>query len=190
MRNIHMAEWILGLVTSRDRAASTVGDLLEEAAGRGTVWFWSCILRTAASLVWSGLTANPLRVIGAAFLGLAVDIVASVLFAALCGVVFFFVAYNGHQLNLGSVWWIVALHAPTLVISVWIGRMLARWAPGRELAVCLVYGIVGSVFNVAMNIVSPGGLGLSALLVVFLSDAAQRTPVLAGAVWGRRLRMA
>ncbi len=35
MRSIYVAKWILALVTSRDRAASTAGDLAEGTAARG-----------------------------------------------------------------------------------------------------------------------------------------------------------
>jgi|SRR5579862_9623741 len=190
MHSMHIAEWILGLVTSRDRAASTVGDLVEVGADRGVIWFWSGILRTAASLVWRGFAENPVRVMGVAFLGLAVDVTASVLLAAVSGIVFFFAARNGHQAQLNSAWCTIGLEAPVLVISLWIGRILARWAPGRELSACLAYGIAGSVFSLVLMFVDSGGLGLSALLGVFLSDAAQRIPVLAGAVWGRHRGLA
>ena len=39
MRNATAAEWILTLTTTNDRAASTVGDLLEETSSRGGLWF-------------------------------------------------------------------------------------------------------------------------------------------------------
>ncbi len=58
MHNINIAEWILALVTTRDRAASTVGDLAEGAATRGAVWFWSGVLRTAASLLWRDIVGT------------------------------------------------------------------------------------------------------------------------------------
>jgi hypothetical protein len=63
MHNIYIAEWILALVTSGDRAMSTTGDLLEEAAARGAVWFWSHVLHTAASLLWRDNAENRARFI-------------------------------------------------------------------------------------------------------------------------------
>src|ERR1035437_2113127 len=62
MHSVHIAEWILALVTTRDRAASTVGDLTEGAATRGVVWFWCGVLRTAASLLWRDVAEHPARV--------------------------------------------------------------------------------------------------------------------------------
>lgn len=190
MRSIHIAESILRLVTSRDRAASTVGDLVEGAATRGATWFWSGVLRTAASFLWCGVAENPVRVTGVALIGLAVDVVASLLLAGFTGVVFFLAAWHGRPVPLNSVWWVIALDVPELVVSVLIGRILARWAPGRELSACLAYGILGSLFAIIMMFVSPWGLGPSALLWVFLSDVTKRVPVLAGAVWGRHRRLA
>ena len=190
MHSTHIAEWILGLVTSRDHAVSTVGDLVEEASIRGVVWFWSGISRIAGSLLWRAVAENALHLAGVAFIGLVVDVLASLLVAGLSGLVFFLVAGSGHQLQGNSVWWTIGLDAPTLFLSLWIGRMLARWAPGRELSACLAYGILGSLFSLLIMFVAPGGLGVSALIGVFLSDLLQRTPVLAGAAWGRRLTLA
>ena len=188
MHSVQISEWILGLVTSRDRAATTVGDLLERDSPVGGVRFWSRISRIAASLLWRQLAENPLPVAGVAAIGLVADVVASLLIAVLSGVLFFFAASNGHQLT--SEWWNVGLEVPPLLISVLIGRMLARWAPGRELSACLAYGILGTLFSLLLAFVDPGGLAPSALFWVFLNDVAQRTPVIAGAVWGRHRRLA
>ncbi len=190
MHSNRTAEWILGLVTSRDRAASTAGDFAEEAAAHGTIWFWSQVLGTAASLLWRGVAENPWRVIRVALLGFAVDVGASALLGSLSGVAFFVAAFSGHPAQVNSIWWTIGLHAPMLVASLLVGRILARRAPGAELGACLAYAILGSISSVVVTVVSPGGLGFSALLWVFLSDAAQRTPVVAGAVWGRHRRLA
>ncbi|SPF51964.1 membrane hypothetical protein [Candidatus Sulfopaludibacter sp. SbA4] len=183
MRSIHIAEWILALVTSRDRAASTVGDLVEEAATRGVFWFWSGVLRTAASLLWRDVAERPARMAGLAFRGLAIELALSLFFLALSGVT---AAMIGSPGALNSAGWRLFFNAPTLVIPILIGRMLARWAPGHELAACLAYAILGSIFNVVIMIVFPAGMGSSALLWGILGDPAQQTPLLAGAVWGRR----
>ena len=189
MRNAHIAEWILGLVTSRDRAASTVGDLVEESGPRGRVRFWSGILRIAAALLWRDATENPVRITAVALIGLGIDVAASVLFAGLSGLLFFVVARNGQHVDWNSGWWTIVLDTPTLLMSLCIGRMLARLAPGRELSACLAYAMVGSLFSVLMMFVSPGGLAFSALLAVFVGDLALRTPVIAGTVWGRHRRL-
>ncbi len=72
MHNSYIAEWILTLITSRDRAEAVVGDLTEKAAARGLFWFWSGVLRTTASLLWRAVTENNARVARLAFVGLAI----------------------------------------------------------------------------------------------------------------------
>jgi hypothetical protein len=189
MRNIYGAEWILALVTSRDRAASTAGDLAEAGdlakgtAARGTAWFWFSVLRTAASLLWCDVVEKPARAVGLAFLGMAILIAVDYLCAALNGVAFFIVAYRtGRPFNLNSTGWIIWLNAPLLLTSLGIGRMLARWAPGRELAACLMYAILLSIYNLVPIPIFDGGIAGSASLCMLI--------VLAGAVWGRQRRLA
>lgn len=180
MHSGHIAEWILSLVTTRDRAASTVGDLTEVAASRGVVWFWFAVVRTAASLLWRDVAEHPGRVTGLAFLGLAVYIGIDLLFAGLSGVAFFGAAVaTGHPLHLDSIGWKLWFTAPVLVSSLAIGRMLARWAPGSELAACVAYTIVASIYNLFPMLGDNGAF--SALLCVLI--------VPAGAAWGRYRRL-
>jgi len=183
MRSIHVAEWILALVTSRDCAASIAGDLAEDlaegAAARGTISFWFSVLRTAGSLLWRDVAERPARAAGLAFAGLAVLIAVDYLFAALNGLAFFIVAHQtGRPFKLDSIGWIIWLNAPLLSTSLGIGRMLARWAPGRELAACLMYAILLSIYNLVPIPMFDGGIEVSASLCMLM--------VLAGAVWGRR----
>ncbi len=183
MHNISLAEWTLSLVTSRDRAASTAGDLAEEAGTRGTAWFWSGVLQTAASLLWRDVSDNPARIAGLAILGLAVYVVLDLLFAGLSGVAFFVAAFpSGHAPQLGAMVWRIWFLAPVLVTPLATGRMLARWAPGREAAACLAYAIAAAAFACVSMMVVPGS-------IAFLSDAAPQILVLAGAAWGRRRRL-
>jgi hypothetical protein len=175
MHNIHIAEWILALVTSQDRAMSTIGDLTEEAATRGVVWFWSHFLRTAASFLWRDITEDLARFIKLAFLGLAVYIGIDLMFAGISGAMFFIAYVSGHPLHSDSIGWSIWFITPALVSSLLIGRMLARRAPGRELAACLVYATFVSVYNLVPVFGDNGGF--SAVLCILT--------VLAGAAWGR-----
>jgi hypothetical protein len=183
MHSIHLAERILALVTSRDRAASTVGDLAEEVATRGVGWFWSGVIRTAVSLVWRDLVEHPARVTGVAFIGFAVYIVLDLLFAGLSGLAFFVSAFrSGHPPTLSAIGWRIWFLAPAFLNPLVTGRMLARWAPGREAAACLAYAIAVSTAGFLSMILIPGSVG-------FLSDAAPQILVLAGAAWGRHRRL-
>ena len=69
MHRVALAEWILALTVAPDRAATTVGDLVEDASRRGALWFWSSVLRTALSHLWRDLNAAPFRLIRLALWG-------------------------------------------------------------------------------------------------------------------------
>jgi len=180
MHKTQRAEWILTFVTDRGRAGSIAGDLTEQAATRGAVWFWSGVLRTAASLLWNAVATYPARVTALAFLGLAVYVGIDLLFAGLDGVAFFAAASrSGARLQTDSLGWKIWFAAPTVVSSLLIGRMLARWAAGRELAACLIYAIVVSIYNL-VPMLGDNGVFATFCCVVF---------VVAGTAWGRRRRL-
>jgi len=123
---------------------------------------------------------NPARVTGLAFLGLAVYIGIELLDAGLSGVAFFWAAMaSGPPLHLDSIGWKIWFAAPIPVSSLLIGRMLARWAPGRELAACVVYAILAAIYNL---VPLPGDNGAFSALVCILI-------VLAEAAWGRSRRL-
>jgi len=180
MHSAHIAERILALVTTRDRAASTAGDLTERAAARDAVWLWSIVLRTAASFLWRDVAEHAARLTGLALLGIAFYIAIDFLFAGLDGVAFFTVAYtSGKHLQLDSIGWRIWFAAPVLVSAPLIGRMLARWAPGRELAACVVYAVLVSTYNLVPMLGDNGGF--TALLCILSVPAA--------AAWGRYRRL-
>jgi hypothetical protein len=52
MLSASIAEWILARVTSRDRAATVVGDLIEIERQKGSLWFSLSVAGVVISLVW------------------------------------------------------------------------------------------------------------------------------------------
>src|SRR5580692_6426822 len=74
MRNAYIAEWILSLFTTRERAGATVGDLTESASAHGVLWFWSGVLRTALSLLWADFAAEPGFLAGLSFRALILNL--------------------------------------------------------------------------------------------------------------------
>src|SRR5579862_9557472 len=72
MHSAQIAEWILSLVTTPERAAATVGDLMENASSQGRFWFG--VLRTAVSLLWREFADDSVHTMGLAFRGLLVQI--------------------------------------------------------------------------------------------------------------------
>ena len=139
MHKDRIAEWVLALVTSRERAASTVGDLMEGAATRGGRWFWSSVLRTTASLLWDGFAADPGKMLGLAFRGWLLGLV--LLFACFLGTVLLF----GIPYLIVVVWIIGSRALPgglarflieaagfggAMLCQFQVGRWIARRAPG------------------------------------------------------------
>jgi len=59
------AEWILCRVTSHERAASIVGDLVEIEEQKGLLWFWLSVAGVVFSLVWR----QPLAFVAAFYAG-------------------------------------------------------------------------------------------------------------------------
>ena len=52
MRSASIGEWVIAGLTSRNRAASIVGDLLELEPEKGILWFWLSLAGVAIALAW------------------------------------------------------------------------------------------------------------------------------------------
>jgi len=127
MRKDRVAEWILQLVCARERAESTVGDLVETAATRGEVWFWASVWRTAASLFWQGLTSDPREILRLAFRGFLLNL-------SLLAVFFLGFAAPGTTMHrILSFFSFIVSYICHLEVGCWV----ARRAPGRELQACM-----------------------------------------------------
>jgi hypothetical protein len=192
MRSLHFAESILALVTSRGRAAAIVGDLAERAATRGVPWFWSAVLRTATSLLRYDIAGHPARFAGIVLLALALDCGLVVLFGILSFVIAFahpagvVPGVAGTESGAFAVAWRLYLGAPTLLFPLVVGRALAHWAPGREVAACVAFATVSAILSAVTALVFPGDAGVpAALWAVILGTIADTLLVLAGAMWGR-----
>ncbi len=57
MRSTTWAEWIIARFAGRTLATSIVGDLIETATQRGTLWFWLSVARITLSYVWRAAVA-------------------------------------------------------------------------------------------------------------------------------------
>jgi hypothetical protein len=66
MRTASTAEWILCRVTTKERAVSMVGDLVEIQERKGLLWFWLSVARVALSLFWR----RPLAFLAAFYVGM------------------------------------------------------------------------------------------------------------------------
>jgi hypothetical protein len=59
VRRDRLAEALLSLVGPADRAASVIGDLMEEAGERGRIWFWRSVTRIWLALLGRDLIVAP-----------------------------------------------------------------------------------------------------------------------------------
>src|SRR5215471_21597357 len=82
MNKGRVAEWVLSLVTSPERAAAVVGDLEEKRSG--PFGFWSGIARIAGSLLWHSFAAEWPRMLALGALGMFVQT-----FLTVAGIVLF-----------------------------------------------------------------------------------------------------
>jgi hypothetical protein len=174
MRNSRLAEWILALVTTSDRAAATVGDLMEGAQTRGALWFWASVVGTAFSIMWRDVRAEPGKMawlaVRANLYGLGWILLCTI---PMFLVFFFWGGIVGWTSGIGAIatnlnpWtggW--AGYAGYLIFSLLIpfvtGRWIARKARGREMAVCLAVvslRIAFSLFlSLLMTVAEGGGL--------------------------------
>jgi hypothetical protein len=158
MLKAKVAEWILSLTTTHDRATSTAGDLIEESSTRGALWFWSSLLRTTLALIWRAWTDAPLQMTGfavrACLIQFGVFLVAAV--GVGIGSVFGWFSLSPQSLATtaeAATFVVVAL--AVMAGDFQVGRWIARRAPQRELAACIGYIVVRTVFLQILEAISP-----------------------------------
>jgi hypothetical protein len=164
MRNAHLAEWILSLVTDPARARARVGDLLEESSRHGPLWFWATVSWTALSLLSRDLRSNPWRMARLAALGLFIETCLLVALALSIGAVSYgammlAVWLGAVELGHVSAWlssppWLVHTvlgYGMLWAVQFQIGRWLARRSPGYELAPCAAMTLLGAVVGLVFD---------------------------------------
>jgi len=166
MRKADIAEWILSLTTTPERAASMAGDLAEQATAQGLLWFWGSLLRTTAAFVGRAWADNPGRMTALAFgaclceAGLLILMLIAILAMA---IVLFLVmtVSSGTMPRISHVWgfrvgWTLALTG-SVICEFFVGKWLARRAPGQEIAACIAFLCVERVFwLVVISLVNSG----------------------------------
>jgi hypothetical protein len=180
MRKDRVAEALLSLVAPPDRAASTVGDLLEEADARGRLWFWLCMARVTAALLGRDLVAAQLAMIAASafswflYMGLCliVGLGGYVVVTLLWGGAYALANHTGVELLTDVLrvrfdwppipaWMTYAIQAIVLfaIAPFEIGRRSAPYCRGHELSLVLVMLVVWSAMAVLVPFV---GVGIAA----------------------------
>src|SRR5580704_13578947 len=143
-----LAERMLSLVVTPDRAASIVGDLVEASGGRTPlISVWISVARIGISLLWKDVSASPGRTLYLVTAGAFMN----VSFLAPFGLAFFslaiFLGLLGSTLLHRDV--TIAVHPLLACLMIcaavpapfMTGRWIARRSQGRELAPCLVLSI-------------------------------------------------
>jgi hypothetical protein len=183
-----IAERILSQVLPPDRAASAVGDWMEDIDQRGSIWFWLSVIRTAVSRVWSDLTENPLTLAGIGLLGFARSLLVVTGFSVLVQV-----AVRSHHYSYllfsdppWERWAAFALYYP---LQLWwyfqTGRWVARRMPGREVAGYLAIAVTG--WSPIFALWTFGPSQFRGLVPAMLPTAVSHDLcLLAGALWLRR----
>jgi hypothetical protein len=145
-----LAERMLSLVVTPDRAASIVGDLVEASPGgrMPRISLWISVARIGLSLLWKDVSASPGRTLylatAGAFMNVSFLAPFGAAFFSLAIVLAFLVSTLLHRdvtiaVNdlLACVMISAAVPAPYMT-----GRWIARRSQGRELAPCLVLTIL------------------------------------------------
>jgi len=200
MRNAQLAEWILSLVTSPERAAATVGDLLENTSGLGTLWFG--VLRTAVSLLWREFSEDPANLMGLAFrgfllelgmmLGIAlVSIIAFVILGLIAGLMWHpMTPADFTRPAIAATAWVYFGLAFWILVPLQVGRWMARRSPGRELAPIVASTILSFVVATAASMfwdMQDNFLHFILHLVLALAwNILLQIPMFAGAAWVRK----
>jgi hypothetical protein len=163
-----VAERILETVTTPNRAASIVGDLLEEVSDRNPLGFWFGLLRIFASHVCHDLRIHWFRMIWLGFSELLTFVVLAIVFM--------------------NVWSILAPHYYMVnyflnmyALPIFIGWHVAKRSHGSEFAAGVAFICMGSIFMAAMLLTATQREMPAMIIFKTLKSALGMWPVLAGA---------
>jgi hypothetical protein len=127
-------ERLFSLFTSPDRAVAMAGDLAEERAQRGWIWFWLHVVRVTFALWRIAAREAPLRVFVLVLAGVA--LLSTPAFGGVAAVFLFprWTDSPGGWIALPLVWWGGAL---------WTGASLVALSPRRGMAACALLAVTG-----------------------------------------------
>ena len=123
-----IAEGLLSLVTTPDRAASIVGDLVEESRSHGVGWCSLQVLGTALALCSSSVRADPWRWLRLAVIGLVVWFGAQAVMVVVTGL-----PWYPWQLAFRAPGFWVRVVSVACGANLLTGMILGRWASNERL---------------------------------------------------------
>ncbi len=163
MPDTERGQTLLALFTSADRAEGIAGDLTEDHADRGSIWFWRQILKTAVALWGSTLTGAPLRTLALVVVGCW--LFASSILAGIAAVILFprLVGSAASWIVLSSIWW-----SGTLLT----GALLVGIGQARGMAACVALALLAEALLMTLGVTVLPSRILGARSAVFCSIAA------------------
>ena len=171
MRDGSWSEALIALFTTRDRAESIAGDLIEERDVRGSTWFWLHVLRTTFNLFISALASAPVTALALGAVGFA--LLVTLAFAGTAAVFLFpLLSFSVSAVLLSLFWWSAAL---------WTGVSLVSVAPKHGMTACLTLAIVGEALLLVSLLFFASTQALSRWSVLAYTSALfAAVPLLAG----------
>lgn len=136
------AESVLTWFTSRERAATIIGDL-QEAGGVQ----WVVVIRLSIALLWADIRSAPFRSLSAFAIGWALCMVAlAVIAPMLMGALGWAHAdYSEREL----IWFVSAVLWGRILAPFAIGSIVTRLTPGRTLTICVLVAVFGEAMLLA-----------------------------------------
>ena len=147
------AEWLLRSVTTRELAASTVSNYRQASKTRGGPRFWGRVWGAAAKLLWRGMASEKRYMAGMAFQGLLASFVVQLfVMIMLFAISAVHTLLTANSAGLGGTSGGVQFNGPwtsgwgaeclSMAGEFFVGRWIARRAPGRELPACLALAVL------------------------------------------------
>jgi hypothetical protein len=180
VRREHLAETLLSLVGPVDRAASAVGDLMEETGQRGRIWFWRSVAQLWLRQLGRDLLVAPLAMAASSAVGwffyMALSVVLSfavyVAVTIVWGVLYALTHHTGFELLTDLLrirfdwpqipaWSLYAIQAAVLfaIAPFQLGRGSRNFWRGHEVSLAVVILIVWTLMAQFVPFV---GIGISA----------------------------
>jgi pimeloyl-ACP methyl ester carboxylesterase len=178
MPDASLAQALLSLFTTRDRAESIAGDLIEERDGRGSAWFWFHVVRTTFALFTSAFASAPVKTLALVALGFALFV--TLAFAGVAAVSLF-------PLLIGSAISWALLSFFFWSAALWTGVSLVSLAPKHGMTACLALAIAGEALLLSAALFFSWSRAPNAWsLLVSMSALFAAAPLLAGGAIVRR----
>jgi pimeloyl-ACP methyl ester carboxylesterase len=178
----NVIERLFSLFAPPDRAEAIAGDLAEERARRGTLWFWVHVAGVTWALWRNAATGAPWRVLALMVTGCAMFAAPALAGAVSVGLFPQFLGSPVNWITLSFFWWGGAF---------WTGASLVAIAPRRGMAVCAILAVAAEALLIALGVtMERRELSRPVPLMFFIAGLGVGVPLVAGGAVARRRLMA